>query len=272
MPIKVYQDHFTPELNETRRGPGSTADFVYYITGTTSWSAARAALLAEVSQQFEGTILKKIRLVQIGIELFEATLNYSDAITSQPRWSFDTTGNTARVTHGFTEFRFGPAGPNDPDVPTMDGALQVIDGKVEGTEIVIPGLKFQITRAIPKWFMTDAYVDTIESLTGSVNQDIYANRAAQALLFLGATGSQAGKGNPEITYYFVAGKHATLQIGQIPNIAKKAHQFLWVDWADVDIETARRLAKLARGVYTDDVYPIRDWEPLTPPPEETEEE
>lgn len=272
MPIKVYQDHFSPELNETRRGTGSTADFTYYITGTRIWSEARAALLAEISLEFDATILKKIRLVQIGYELFEATLNYTDAITSQARWSFDTTGNTARVTHGYSEFRFGPGGPDDPNVPPMDGALQVIDGKVEGTEIVIPGLKFQITQAVPKWFMNDAYVDVIESLTGTVNLATYANRAAQTLLFLGATGSQAGKGNPELTYYFVAGKHATLQIGQIENIEKKAHQFLWVDWADVDVETARRLAKLARGVYTDDVYPIRDWEPLTPPPEDAEEE
>ncbi len=272
MTIKVHQDHFSPELNETRRGLGSTADLTYFITGTSSWSAARAALLAEVSDTFDSTILKKIRLVQIGLELFEASLNYSDAITSQPRWSFDTTGNTARVTHGFSEFRFGPGGADDANIPSMDGALQVIDGKVEGTEIVIPGLKFQITRAVPKWFMNDAYVDVIESLTGSVNQASYANRAAQSLLFLGATGSQSSKGNPEVTYYFVAGKHATLQIGQISGITKKAHQFLWVDWADVDIETAKRLAKLARGVYTNDVYPIRDWEPLTPPPEDAEEE
>lgn len=274
MTIKVYQHPFGPNFDETRRGNDSRADQKYYITGTSLYIEARTALLTHLGAaglSLEALVLHKIRIFQTGSELWEADLDYSDLITSQRRWSIDTTGNTARVTHGYSEFRYGPAGLNDPNVPPMSGALSVIDGKVEGTEIPIPGLKFSVTRAVPRWFVTDAYVQVIENLTGSTNLAAYEGRPPQSLLFLGATGGQQAKGNPEFTYQFVSGQYRTLAIGDITNIEKKPHQYMWPDWADDDDATSMRLRKRCRGVYVNDVFPVFDWTQLTPPAEDAEE-
>ncbi len=268
MTIKVYDANMGVEIDETIRGTdGSKVDYKWYVTGTSLYNEARSAIYAAVSDTFDALFLKKIRLIQTGLEVWEAKLAYSDLITSSIRFSFDTTGNTARVTHGYSETRYGPAGLGDPNVPPMDGALNVIDGKVEGTEITIPGLKFSVTRSLPKWFLNDSYVEVLENLTGSTNLNPYLGRPAQALLFLGATGGQQGQGNPEVTYHFVAGQYRTLAVGAITGIVKRPHQFMWPDWANDEDTTAKRLRKRCRGVYLNDVIPILDWDQLTPPPE-----
>lgn len=249
----------------TAKGDGNSRTLRYTITGTNEYSVAEALLESTFPATHDSLDAQDYSLNKLGDDLFVATVNYGTRITQSQRWSFDTTGNSVRITHGLSEFRYGAAGLDDSTVPAMDGALNVQDGNVQGYDKVIPGMKFTITNNYPEALVTDEYIETLENLTGTVNRDPFAGRAAESLLFLGATGSKGSSGDPEISHHYVAGRHAAnFQIGSISGINKKAHQFVWVLWGEIPDAVAKKLRKVARGVYVNDVNEIADWDDIYP--------
>jgi hypothetical protein len=77
-------------------------------------------------------------------------------------------------------------------------------------------------------------------------------------LFLGASGtqqwdSQKGDGPWNLSYKFIASPNATgLTVGEISDISKKGHEYLWVLYEDdVSDDT---LLKKPKAVYVNQVY------------------
>jgi hypothetical protein len=83
------------------------------------------------------------------------------------------------------------------------------------------------------------------------------------VLFLGASGSQRGQDDWEITFRFAASPHVTgLVIGSIGGINKRGWEYLWVRYADAEDMASGTLVKRPIAAYVEQVYPYGDFSGL----------
>ncbi|MCS7168060.1 MAG: hypothetical protein RMI91_12010 [Gemmatales bacterium] len=75
---------------------------------------------------------------------------------------------------------------------------------------------------------------------------------------MGASGSQRGQDDWEITFSFAASPNATgLTVGEITDIEKKGWEYLWVRYQDIEDENV--LVKQPAAVYVEQVYSHGDF-------------
>ena len=117
----------------------------------------------------------------------------------------------------------------------------------------MPVYNFSETHYLPAAFIDGAYKATLFALTGKVNGGSFKGFAAGEVLFLGASGSQRGNEDWEISYKFAASPNMTgLSVGALTGIAKGGWQHLWVLYSDqVDQNT---LIKRPIAAYVEQVY------------------
>ena len=124
---------------------------------------------------------------------------------------------------------------------------------MEGTDVTIPVYSFTETHYIPIALVTGAYKATLFGLTGRTNNAGFKGFAIGEVLFLGASGSQRGEDDWEITFRFAASPNVTgLTIGDINGIDKKGWEYIWVRYADA--EDQKVLVKQPIAVYVEKVY------------------
>lgn len=180
--------------------------------------------------------------------------------------SFDTGGGTAHKTQAETEMRYGD------NPPAMNNAIGVDGDSVAGVDIVVPALTWTETYDVPAKYVTAAYIKTLGKLTGTVNNAAFRTFDAGEVLFVGASGSQEwdtqkGDGPWSLSYKFVQSSNAgigktlpAITIGDIGNIEKKGHEYLWVRYeATVD---GTDLLKRPKYVYVNGVYRDGDFSQL----------
>ena len=161
-----------------------------------------------------------------------ATARRKPRIRASRRFSFDTGGVTAHITQSLaTISRYAPSGT----APDCQGAIGVTSDSVEGTDITVPVYNFTETHYLPIATVTGAYKAALFQLTGKVNNAPFKGFATGEVLFLGASGSQRGADDWEITYRFAASPNVTgLAVGPITGINKKGWEYLWVRYADAE--------------------------------------
>jgi len=177
---------------------------------------------------------------------------------NETRLSFDTSGGTLRVFNSKETRAKYPS--TSGDYKTLIGVDR--EGKPEGAEIVIPALKITIRCRLAKASVDAAYVKTLASLTGTVNDASFFGFAADEMLFLGAQGEVAVKTDPEITFNFAASENITgLTIGDIGSIAKKGHDYIWIRYEDVKDAAATPPVTVQQptAVYVERLYDQADW-------------
>lgn len=166
--------------------------------------------------------------------------------------SFDTTGATHHMSCGYAERKYPDAAPN------MNSAIEVDEQNVKGVDVVIPALQWQESYDVPASLVTDAYVKTVASLTGCVNEGNFRSFAAGEVLFAGCSGSQQwdsekGDGPWSLSFKFIASQNVTgLTVGGITGITKKGHEYLWVRFTGDASQNA--LLQKPTGVYVNEVY------------------
>jgi len=190
--------------------------------------------------------------------------------------TFDTGGATQHVTQAIPSDEF-PSGEHrfhsgSPAAPNMFGAIGVDGDSVAGVDIVVPQLTWNETYDVPTRFVTTQYIAGLSQLTGTVNNATFRGFAAGEVLFLGCNGSQQwdeqkGDGPWTLSYKFLASPNAgpgqstaALKIGDIEDIQKDGHDYLWVRYEDaIDNDT---LLKRPKFVYVDKVYRRVDFSSL----------
>ena len=190
--------------------------------------------------------------------------------------SFDTSGGTTHITQqpsyaagtalgGLvwnTEKRYPTSGASA--APDQQGAIGVDGQNVQGVDVVIPALQWTETYDVPTQYVTTDYIKIVSAITGTVNNSSFRGFAAGEVLFMGGSGSQdwdAEKGNSpwSLSYKFVAQANADgttlprLNVGDVTNIEKKGHEYLWVRYEDSVSGTT--LLKKPLHVYVNQVYP-----------------
>jgi hypothetical protein len=228
-----------------------SVDLQWMVLGTESDTEVRSLVQATAPPTYAGLVLQSYHIAHQGGGVWEATARYGKLEpkeTGQSSYSFDTGGGTQKINQSLeTVGRYGD------DPPDFKGAIGVSTDSVEGTDITIPVFQFTETHYIPIALITPAYKTTLFYLTGRVNNAPFKGFAPGEVLFLGASGSQRGTEDWEISYKFAASPNATnLTVGDITGIQKKGWEYLWVRYADAEDEET--LIKQPVAAYVERVY------------------
>lgn len=149
-----------------------------------------------------------------------------------PEISFSTIGGTQHVTQSKeTRHRIKRDG-GALSAPDVFHAIGVSRDKVEGCDIVTGDLKWGLTiKGVP---VTHRWLKKIKAMTGTINDREFIGRAAEELLFLGASGGfRAGEGWV-VTFDFLERENAEAEFiaDGITFEPKNGHDYVWVMYED----------------------------------------
>ncbi len=184
-----------------------------------------------------GTLHRQdIRVVQVAYNQFDVTVPYAKNPNANGSWTwdFDTTGGTVHITHAEEVARY-PAGV----APPLSGTIGLDKDQVNGTDIIIPAMKFNVQYKHPSGELTLARSKFLSNITGTVNGDTFLTYAPGEVLFLGARGSDGS--DSEVTANYQFAMSANLDNGTIGGIAgvnKKGHEHAWIQFADAVVNEA----------------------------------
>jgi len=236
-----------------------SVELLYVVVGTENDAEVRTLVETTIPAFYAGLAFQSYHISHQGGGLWEVSVRYGKKEpkrTGESSFSFDTGGGTVHITQSLrTVAKYAPPGEEPPD---YKGAIGVSNDAVQGTDITIPTYNFKETHYLPVDLVTPEYKSVIFYLTGKVNDAPFRGFAPGEVLFLGASGSQRGTEDWEITFSFSASPNATeLTIGDITGIEKKGWEYLWVRYEDAEDENV--LVKRPAAVYVEQVYPYGDF-------------
>ena len=257
MPITVTEKF---DSRTSAAGENPSVELKYVVAGTASDIDAKAALAATAPIAYDGLVRQSwdVEPVGDGSAFWNGTVRYGRYDNSPPEtgdssFSFDTGGGTQHITQSLeTVARHAPAGQTAPD---FGGAIGVTHDAVEGVDTTVPVYRFSETHYVADSAVTPEYKANLFLQTGKVNDITFKGFAPGEVLFLGASGSQRGDEDWEITFYYAASPNVTdLTIGAITNIAKKGWEYLWVRYEDAADDDAKCVVKRPVQVNIEEVY------------------
>ena len=100
-------------------------------------------------------------------------------------------------------------------------------------------------------------------MTGTVNNRKFRKYNPGEVLFLGASGTKRGSDDWELVFRFAASPNMSgMIVGDMEGISKGGWEYLWVQYADQEDESAKTLIKQPISVHIEQVYPYRDFDRL----------
>jgi hypothetical protein len=251
------------ERNIGRKLNASTCERCYTIQGCTTDLDARTALLNSVStggnyNTVNGMIidLANTEVEEIGENLYYGSVKYKalQQLPSSFHISFDISGQNSHITQSIASVNKYPSTARD-----FKGAMGVdADGNIQGTDILIPFMTFQINYTFNNSVITDAYIQTLTTIVGSVNSDVFHNFQAGTLLLTKVSGQQRDDLSWDLSFGFSASANKTgLTVGDITGIAKKGWEYMWVyymDKTDTTSDGVTYVRKIPVSVHIEQVY------------------
>ena len=252
MPVTIDEKFDSRESTVGIESP--SIDLLYVVQGTDDDGTVRSTVEATIPIVYGGLPFQDYHISPQGAGVWEVSARYGKKDpkeTGESSFSFDTGGGTTHVTQSLqTVNKYAPAGKI---APNFKGAIGVTHDSVEGTDVTIPVYNFTETHYIPIALVTGAYKATLFGLTGRTNNAGFKGFAIGEVLFLGASGSQRGEDDWEITFRFAASPNVSgLSVGDINAIDKKGWEYLWVRYADAEDENV--LVKQPIAAYVEKVY------------------
>lgn len=214
----------------------------------------------------------------LGDDAWEVTATYKtlgaddEATPFRRTRSFDTSGGTQHMTQALDgagtangERRWGVDGPGA--APDAKNAINADENGVRGVDVIAPALQWTETYDVPATYVTAAYIKGVAMLTGTINNGNFRSFLPGEVLFAGCTGSQqwdSEKGDSpwQLSYRFIASPNAgngqtlpPIKCGDITDIEKRGHDYLWVRYEDaVSEDTHREQIKKPKYAYVNKVY------------------
>jgi hypothetical protein len=201
-------------------------------------------------------VVSAVRSKTMQPNCYELTFVYKSLAVDDEQnltWTFSgqTEGGTTTLTQGYAYQSYG-TGPN------YAGAINVSKDGVEGVEVGLPGLEFTITKSLQRGQLSLEYVATLVRMTYSTNNAAFGPFAQGELLFKGAEFSQRSGGETSVSFKFSASPNRVdLVFGSVTGVAKKGHEYLWVDYAAS--ESGGFIIRTPRTVHVHRVYPESDF-------------
>lgn len=247
------------ERPDSRPQSNSTSETrKYWIAETTDPDVARALVLATAPGALvtlSQTLYRQTKEISLepdtGASLWIATVPYApqQTETGSMKWGFDTTGGTVNIKAALEHMESYPAGAEG-----HQGAIGVHGDEVDGTDIVIPALKLNVSYSWPKGIITLAQAKAYARNTGKVNSDTFMTFEAGEVLFLGATGSDGSDTPAEIAYQFACSENLQNKlIGGINVVEQKGWHVAWVEFKDGDVAGGKPI-KPPKAIHVERVY------------------
>jgi len=289
MALTWIEDGDSRQATIVRKGKKAASSYVksYKVFGTSDDVALHAEINSQITTyaqywQYPGVEGMQLRAEQysvsyLGDDAWQVTIQYEkngaeDGTEPLKRArSFDTTGGTQHITQAESETAY-PAGFGGANYQFK--AIGVDGNGVNGVDIVVPQLQWQETYDVPNTYVTNTYIRSLATVTGTTNRASFRGFAAGEVLFMGCSGSQEwddqkGRGPWSLSYRFVASPNAgsgqtvpAISIGDITGVEKKGHEYLWVKYENVLNGSASDLLKKPKGVYVNQVYKDSDFSQL----------
>lgn len=232
MAISIHQGRYRPaSIGESAEG---TID--YYTMDeadeTTAHSAALAQCLIDFPSGYRSMPLRGTSIEEVAPSVFKCPMKFSlqqnqaqpstvpnpgtpsDASNIfRPTRGFNTIGGSAHIDTSIEVTQTEVvAGHTEED---FEGAINVEysdDGsaaQVRGLDIIAPVADLTFTTQLKNAVVTASYLKDVIELTGKTNNAEFFGHAIGELLFKGATGSQKGQDNWEITFHMMFQKNET---------------------------------------------------------------
>ena len=180
----------------------------------------------------------QVRLHPEGFQLYRVEVSYAKLgrgtmPIGKVTFNFDTSGGTTHVRVAKKHVR-SYGGFDGPESNFHKGAINVSqDGHVEGTDVVIPYLKFSLMFKFASGQVTLAYVKKLAAITGTTNSQRFLSFEPSELLFRGATGDDGTDVESTVRYDFEASQNASgLTFGDITGVDKAGWDYLWFEFKD----------------------------------------
>jgi hypothetical protein len=124
-------------------------------------------------------------------------------------------------------------------------------GTIEGCDIPVPSMTWTETWTFVATVVTWDYPNTLTSILGRVNKDIFRSYPAETVMFMGFESDAVGTTQRKVSYTFKRSPTVTIKIPGFNDIIKKGFQYAWADYAR-DTSNNRSIMR-PRAVYVEDV-------------------
>jgi len=241
--VSIYETPESPVLAK------DSAERRYKIEGTDSELVARAMLMIAAPVAFSNGIQTLVRqdarVEPDDGDMWSGVVPYGERTrpeTGESTYQFDTGGGTHHITQALATI--GTYVPPGDVAPDYKGAIGVTLDNVEGVDIHIPIYHFSETHYLPVAAITGAYKALLFALTGTVNDAGFRGFAKGEVLFCGASGSQRGEEDWQITFKWAASPNKTdIAVGLITVPAKEGWHYLWIRYRDKPDDAAVDMIK-----------------------------
>ena len=154
-------------------------------------------------------------------------------LTGEVYYNFDTGGGTQHIDYGLATT--GTYAAADQTADDFKAAINVsgdgANANIGGLDITVPVFNWSETWYVPSTTVTAAYKAALFNATGKMNLNAFKGFNQGECLFLGASGSQRGRDDFEISFKFASSPNVSnLSIcgGAITVTTKKGWDYMWV--------------------------------------------
>ncbi len=250
------------------KGSSSSASRKYYVRGTQDRNLAHALVDASAPALSDGLVKQNVKVAEAGVGVWEGTVRYGVLEAGKEgdiTWSFEIGTQSFHITNARTHIASYAAVGAAPDHKGAIGVEQDGSGsRVKGTDILIPNFSWEETHfAAYETVATHAFINTLESLVGTVNEAAFRIWGPKELLLLGVSGAKRGEEPVPLTYRFASSRTETnLAVGDITVTEKLGHDYLWIEYEKKEDAVANALTSRPLAAHVEQVYPDADWSQL----------
>lgn len=188
-----------------------------------------------------------------------AAVGYDDALG--PEWAADFTGVSEKIfqskeTTSSTARTTVPGGPAD-----YKGAIGVTKDSVEGCDRISPNMEWSVSVTFA--YVTTRYIDLVNSLVGSTNDDVFFHRPAKSTIFMGGNLQIDDTRRAKVTFKFHT-RENKINIDVCGDMtlvvpSKLGSEYLWISYRDFHDGGANRLTTQPQAAYVERVVDAEDW-------------
>jgi hypothetical protein len=197
----IYEAHDSPQLSPSEGGQSGSARVAYNILDASTPIIARQLVVTlaplTVILGDELLVRQTIEIAPDGPDIWKALVSYGPEQHPKSRerpqpgtwkFSFSTKGGRNRVTKSLeTISRHWIAAKDDP-APNLKGAIEYDGERVNGVEIYVPNLSFDITAYYDPPDVTTEFMRDLARATPRYNSDNWLGFDPGEVLFIGSTG------------------------------------------------------------------------------------
>lgn len=248
-------------------GANPAAELVYDIRDATGEADAEAGLIAAAPTTFNDLVVVDTKLKPVdGISMWVGTVVYG-RVKDAPKeegdstFTFETGGGTEHITQGIALID----SESDSTVPDVGATIGVTKDGIDGVDIVVARYEFTETHYIADADVDLTFKQTLNAVTGTVNDSSFKGLAAGECLFLGASGTYDAETELwAITYRFSGSENKTgIAINGITaTIDKKGWEVVWVYYEEVEDSSAHVIVQTPLAAFVVQVYEEGDFSAL----------